>query len=86
MNRTSFLDCKHKNMRKNEAPPDKFGVLHRLLYVEFHGFTSRVNFRGLSLVGFFRESIGPFNILPFVIHAMDPVCSGMIVWLVVSEQ
>ena len=25
---TSFLDCKHKHMMKNGAPPDKFGVLY----------------------------------------------------------
>ena len=26
MNRTSFLDCKHKHMMKRGAPSDKFGV------------------------------------------------------------
>ena len=41
---TSFLDCKHKHMMKSEAPPDKIGVLHRLLPVEFDGFTSRIDF------------------------------------------
>ena len=41
---TSFLDCKHKHMMKSETPPDKVGVLHRLLPIEFHGFTSRINF------------------------------------------
>ena len=40
---TSFLDCKHKHMMKSGAPPDKVGVLHRLLPIEFHGFTSRIN-------------------------------------------
>ena len=39
MNRTSFLDCKHKHMIKSGAPPDNFRVLHRLLPIEFHGFT-----------------------------------------------
>ena len=38
---TSFLECKHKHIVKNGAPPDKVGVLHRLLPIEFHGFTSR---------------------------------------------
>ena len=28
---TSFLDCKHKHMMKKGTPPDRFGVLHRLL-------------------------------------------------------
>ena len=41
---TSFLDCKHKHMMKSGAPPDKFGVLYRLLSKEFHGFTSRIDF------------------------------------------
>ena len=41
---TSFLDCKHKHMMKSGAPPDKVGVLHSLLPIEFHGFTSRFDF------------------------------------------
>ena len=41
---TSFLDCKHKRMMKSGAPPDKFRVLHRRLPIEFHGFTSRIDF------------------------------------------
>ena len=41
---TSFLDCKHKHMMKSGAPPDKVGVLYRLLLIEFHGFTSRIDF------------------------------------------
>ena len=49
---TSFLDCKHKHMMKSGAPPDKFGVLHCLLPIEFHGFTSRINSKGYHpLVG-----------------------------------
>ena len=27
---TSFLDCKHKHVMKNGAPPDKVGVLYRV--------------------------------------------------------
>ena len=41
---TSLLDCKHKHMMKGGAPPDKVGVLYRLLPIEFHGFTSRIDF------------------------------------------
>ena len=41
---TYFLDCKHKHMMKCRAPPDTFGVLYRLLPIEFHGFTSRIDF------------------------------------------
>ena len=44
MNRTSFLDCKHKQMMKSGAPPDKVGVLYHLLPIEFHGVTSRIDF------------------------------------------
>ena len=28
---TSILDCKHKHMMKRGAPPDKFGVLYRIV-------------------------------------------------------
>ena len=45
---TSFLDSKHKHMMKNGAPPDNVGVLYRLLAIELHGFTSRINCLGLS--------------------------------------
>ena len=41
---TSLLDCKHKHMIKSGAPPYKVGVLHCLLPIEFHGFTSRIDF------------------------------------------
>ena len=41
---TSFLDCKHKHMMKSGAPPVIVRVLHRLLPIEFHGFTSRIDF------------------------------------------
>ena len=33
---TSSPDCKHKHMLEAGAPPDKFGVLYRLLHTEFH--------------------------------------------------
>ena len=48
---TSFLDCKHKHIVKSGAPPDKVGVMYPLLPIEFHGFTSRIDFLGLSLFG-----------------------------------
>ena len=41
---TFFLDCKHKRMIESGAPPDKVGVLHHLLTIEFHDFTSRIDF------------------------------------------
>ena len=44
MNSTYFLDCKHKYMMKSGAPPDKVGVLHRLLPIEFYSFTSKIDF------------------------------------------
>ena len=44
MNRTPFLDCKHKHMMQSGAPPDKVGVLYHLSPIEFHGFTSRIDF------------------------------------------
>ena len=46
---TSCVICKRKVMMKSRAPPDKIGVLHCLLPIEFHGFTSRIDFTGLSL-------------------------------------
>ena len=38
-----FLTVKKKQM-KSEASPDKSRVLHRRLPIEFHGFTSRIDF------------------------------------------
>ena len=40
----SFPGCKHKNMIKSGAPPEIIGVLHHLLPIEFHGFSSRIDF------------------------------------------
>ena len=65
---TSPLDCKHKHMMKSRAPPDNV-FLHRLLPREFHAFTSRIDFKELSLFGswsylnLFRDGIGPFKFL-----------------------
>ena len=63
---TSFLNCKHKHMMKRGAPPDKFGVLYRLLPIEFHEFTSRIilwviTLWCLVLSQFFRDGMGPFK-------------------------
>ena len=44
MRDTSNTDCKYKHMLENGAPPDKFGVLNRLLHIEFHGLTARSMF------------------------------------------
>ena len=63
----SFLDCKHKHMMKSGAPPDK--ILYHLLPIESYGFTSRIDFEGLSLFGsrsylnFFRGGMGLFNMV-----------------------
>ena len=52
---------------KSGAPPYKVGVLHLVLHIEFHGFTSRTDFKGLSLFGswsyfnLFRNGMGPFK-------------------------
>ena len=35
-------------MLENGAPPDTFGVLYRLLHIEFHGFNSNIKILGLS--------------------------------------
>ena len=55
-------------MMKSGAPPDKVRVLHCLLPIEFHGFTSRIDFYSeLSLFGcwsylnFFKDGMGPFK-------------------------
>ena len=65
---TSLLDCKHKHMMKSGAPPDKVGVLHYPLPIEFHGFTGRINSKGYhslvpGLISFiFIDSMGPFKV------------------------
>ena len=40
---TSFLNYKHEHMIKSGAPPDKVGVLYRLLPIKFHGFTNKID-------------------------------------------
>ena len=39
------------HVAENGAPPDKFGVLYRLLHIEFHDFNSRVDVSGLPHIG-----------------------------------
>ena len=48
INKTHF-DCKHKHMMKSGAPPEIVEGLHRLLPIEFHDFTSIIDYEGLSL-------------------------------------
>ena len=57
MNSPSFLDCKHKHMIKNRAPPDKVGVLHRLLPIEFNGFTRRNDHCSVPGITSFLEKV-----------------------------
>ena len=59
MNGKSSLDCKHKHMMKYGAPPDKFGVLCRLLTIEFHCIDSRIDFT-------YYQPYVPGNISDFV--------------------
>ena len=60
-------DCKHKHMMKSGVQSDRVRVLHCLLPIEFHGFTSRIYFKVLSLfiswfcLKFFRDGMGPFK-------------------------
>ena len=56
-------------MLKIGAPPDKFGVLYRMVTYRNHGFTSRINSKGyyslvpgLTVSQFFRDGMGPFNL------------------------
>ena len=46
-------------MLENGAPPDKYGVLYRLLHVEFHGFNSRIPC--FILTQYFTDVMDPFN-------------------------
>ena len=46
MNRTPFLDCKHKHMIKSGAPPDKSESYTVWLPIVFHDFTSRFYSKG----------------------------------------
>ena len=61
---TSFLDCKHKHMMKNGAPPHK--VRSPVLSVWFQKENRLIE--GLSLFGswsylILKDSMGPFNSL-----------------------
>ena len=39
---TSFLDCKQKHMMKSRAPPDKFGVLYRMVTYRIPWFRKQI--------------------------------------------
>ena len=60
--RTRLFLTVNKHMMKRGAPPDKVGVLHRLLPIEFHGFTGRIDSKGYhslvpGLISFFSEML-----------------------------
>ena len=66
---TSFLDCKHKHMMNCGAPPDKFGVHVPYVSLKNSMFSQAELILRFSLFGswsyfnFFRESMGPFEVL-----------------------
>ena len=64
---TSFRHCKHKHMIKSGAQPGKVGVLCRLLPIEFHGFTSRIDSKGylwfLVLSHFLEKILVPLKFI-----------------------
>ena len=39
------------NVAENGAPPDKFGVVYRVLHMEFHGSDNSIDVLGLSHFG-----------------------------------
>ena len=58
---TSFLDCKHKHMMKSGAPPDKFGVLYRMVAYRIPWFHKQ-NSKGYhslvpGLISIFLETV-----------------------------
>ena len=69
---------------KSGAPPDKFGVLHRLLQIEFHGLNSRIDFLRFKVITlwflvlsqFFVNGMSPFNQNPMIprtdLHCVKP--------------
>ena len=67
MNRTSFLDCKHKHMMKSGAPPDRFIVLYRMVTYRIPWFAQAelilrlMTLWFLVLSQFFRDDMGPFK-------------------------
>ena len=80
---TSFLDPKHKHLMKRGAPPDKVGVLHCLLPIEFHCFTRKLILRvTVSLLGpwsylsFFSDGMGPFNMILNATIDLRPIWSS----------
>ena len=47
---TSFLECNHKHMMKSGTPPDKVGVLHCLLPIEFYGSQAELISKGYHIL------------------------------------
>ena len=65
---TSFLDCKHKHMMKSGAPPDKFGVLYRMVTYRISCLQTElilmvITLWFLVLSQFFRDGMSPFKFL-----------------------
>ena len=64
-------------MMRSGAPPDKVGVLHLLLPIEFHGFTSRINSKGYhslvpGVISIFIDGMGPFNASKWQFYTVAP--------------
>ena len=47
----SYLLKGTHHFARNGAPPDKFGILYRVLHIEFRGFNSRIDVSELSHFG-----------------------------------
>ena len=69
---TSFLDCKHKQMMKYGAPPDKFVVQVPYVYLS-NSMVSQaelilrvITLWFLVLFQFFRDGMGPFKNLAII--------------------
>ena len=65
---TSTPVCKYKHMLKRGAPPNKFGVLYLVLYIEFHSFNCSIDVLELSHFGswyyfsFCTDDMGQFKV------------------------
>ena len=67
----TFLDCKHKHMKKSGAPPDNSETCTVCLPIEFNGFTSRINSKDYhslvpGLISIFLEMV--WVPLIFILH------------------
>ena len=64
----TFLDCKHKHIMKSGAPPDKFGVLYRMVTSLQNSMVSQAELRVITLwflvsSQFVRYGMGQFKLL-----------------------